>query len=122
MINFTCVFVINLLDFIILKKYFFCFSRERFSTKYIQKLIWILCVSLLSLINLVGNPNLNLIFTCIIIVIYSLTYRSFAISSIINSFIYRDWYSHRTNRSFADKVFGWCLFSVCGILFINFSL
>lgn len=75
MINFTCVFVINLLDFIILKKYFFCFSRERFSTKYIQKLIWILCVSLLSLINLVGNPNLNLIFTCITIVIYSLTYR-----------------------------------------------
>lgn len=124
MINFTCVFVINLLDFIILKKYFFCFSRERFSTKYIQKLIWILCVSLLSLINLVGNPNLNLIFTCITIVIYSLTYRyplPYRVL-LINSFIYRDWYSHRTNRSFADKVFGWCLFSVCGILFINFSL
>lgn len=75
MINFFCTSIINLFDFLILKRYLLCFCNNRCSTKYIQIFICGLCVSGLSLINLIGNPNFNLIFTCIAIVIYSFTYK-----------------------------------------------
>lgn len=75
MINFFCTFLINLFDFLILKRYLSCFNNNRISKKYVEFFIFGLCISVLSLVNMIGNPNLNLVFTCLTIMVYSLTYK-----------------------------------------------
>lgn len=75
MMHYICFFITNLLDFIILRKYLKTFTDGALTSKNMQGFIMILCVILLTFINLGGNPNLNLLVTCISIVIYSLTYK-----------------------------------------------
>lgn len=75
MIKFFCIFIFNLIDLIILRKYLFCFSNGRVPIKHMQIMVSVVCVLTLTLINLAGNPNFNLIFTCITILVYSLTFK-----------------------------------------------
>lgn len=75
MINFFCIFIFNLIDLIILRKYLVCFSHGRVPMKHMQILVSLLCVLTLTIVNLAGNPNFNLIFTCITILLYSLTFK-----------------------------------------------
>lgn len=75
MINFICTLFINLFDFLILRRYLSCFGNNKFSKRYIQLSVFGLCVFGLSLVNMIENPNLNLVFTCLTIVVYCLIYK-----------------------------------------------
>ena len=65
---FILTFIMNLFDFCIVDQYYFCFSKERKRNYFFTIISLIACAFVLSIVNAVGYPIINL--TCSIMLIY----------------------------------------------------
>lgn len=71
--------IINVIDYLIIFKYFNCFSEKRsMEKKYCVSLFWS-CIILISVVNQFHNQNTNLILCILMIYLYSLSF-SYSIS------------------------------------------
>lgn len=65
---FILTFIMNLFDFCIVDQYYFCFSKERKRNYFFTIISLIACAFVLSIVNAIGYPIINL--TCSIMLIY----------------------------------------------------
>lgn len=65
---------INILDFCILDYFFKCFGTKKKNPKCLRVLLLLLCAIILTLVNLIRTPVINLITVCVLIYLYSLTF------------------------------------------------
>lgn len=67
-------FFINVLDFLILRKYLLCFSNEKLFSPLIRMLIFGICIITLTVINQRHEPRMNLLFSFGLIFLYSFSF------------------------------------------------
>lgn len=70
MIDYLIIFLVNLVDFGVLHKYLTYFSNKKRYSSFGRKILLFCCVFAVSAINIVGNPNLNLIISILMIFLY----------------------------------------------------
>lgn len=67
-------FFINVLDFLILRKYLLCFGKKKRFTPFISMLIFAICVITLTIFNQMHEPHINLVCSFTLIFLYSLSF------------------------------------------------
>lgn len=75
MIDLLYSLFINIVDFYIIHMFLDSFSTGRKCPRYLRNSLLILCTLTITKVNLYGNPDMNLAVTCILIYLYSLTFR-----------------------------------------------
>lgn len=73
--HFCVLLITNIIDFFILDQYFYCFTKERKSNHSFYYIIILFFGFLLSIINMIGHPLLNLLSSIVLIYCYGTNYK-----------------------------------------------
>ena len=68
-------FFVNIIDYYIIYKYFRCFSKDRRFDKKKIILIFLSCVLIISIVNSINNPLINLVANIILVSLYGMTFK-----------------------------------------------
>lgn len=66
--------LINVIDFLIIHKFFDCFCNKRNCNKQVGIGVFVCCIGLISIVNQFDNPNVNVLILLAMIYLYSFTF------------------------------------------------
>ena len=72
---FLLMFIMNLFDFYILDQYYSCFTIERKKNHFITAILLLACAFVLSVVNYIGHPMVNLVCSVFMICLYCGNYK-----------------------------------------------